>query len=372
MQVPSLRGLTQASQVLNAEARPLQNARTELAGVQILRGLAAFAVVFHHASGTLMGLHGPNGAEWIMIAGAAGVDIFFVISGLIMYHTTFGDGRRPISPSKFLAKRITRIYPLYWVCLLGMLALKLGGLLKTYELTIGGLIESIFLMPSGRLLLGVAWTLVYEMLFYLIFAALLPFRSALVSALGCAIGIVSLLLLAPLIPDPTFSSFFSHPVMLEFVLGLGLGWLLHRKGSALPGGKMRPSLVAAAVILILLASAYAPERNGGELVGFSRLLFWGLPAAVIVAAMLTFQRKPGRLAAGAIALGAASYALYLTHPFIILVYGRALKINVIGNLPQTPIIAGVCASCIAVAFITHYLLEQRLLWLGNVLVRHVK
>ena len=64
-----------------------------LRSVQVLRGIAAMAVVAHHAfSGTRIG--------------AAGVDLFFVISGFIM--ATCGRDRRPL---EFLADRAWRIYP---------------------------------------------------------------------------------------------------------------------------------------------------------------------------------------------------------------------------------------------------------------------
>ena len=68
-----------------------------LRSIQVLRGIAAMAVVAHHA------FDGPR-------LGAAGVDLFFVISGFIMATCT---GAR--SPGQFLADRAWRIYPLWLI-----------------------------------------------------------------------------------------------------------------------------------------------------------------------------------------------------------------------------------------------------------------
>lgn len=72
--------------------------QNHLYSIQALRGIAAVLVTAFHFF--------PN--EFIV--GAAGVDIFFVISGLIM--GTIGVNERPLV---FLCKRIIRIAPLYWL-----------------------------------------------------------------------------------------------------------------------------------------------------------------------------------------------------------------------------------------------------------------
>ena len=69
----------------------------KLRSIQVLRGIAAMAVVGHHAfDGTRIG--------------AAGVDLFFVMSGFIM--ATCARDRGPL---EFLADRAWRIYPLWLI-----------------------------------------------------------------------------------------------------------------------------------------------------------------------------------------------------------------------------------------------------------------
>src|SRR4051812_15929191 len=79
-----------------------------LYSLQSLRALAAIAVAIAH----LPRLH-P--ATPLADYGAVGVDLFFVISGFIMVYTTAGSFGRPGAPLVFLAKRIARIVPTYWI-----------------------------------------------------------------------------------------------------------------------------------------------------------------------------------------------------------------------------------------------------------------
>jgi peptidoglycan/LPS O-acetylase OafA/YrhL len=105
-------------------------AKNDLPGIQILRGIAALAVIIHHS------LEESNGAlhrfspDWLTTSGAAVVDIFFVISGFIMLHVSFRTGRASLRPGQFLLRRITRIYPLYWLTCLGAVTIAAFGLLS--------------------------------------------------------------------------------------------------------------------------------------------------------------------------------------------------------------------------------------------------
>lgn len=82
----------------------------KIENVQTLRALAAVMVVFHHAVGQMESRGGrtfPIDASF----GQAGVDLFFVISGFIMFYTTCAAKQ---SPFQFWRNRIVRIVPIYW------------------------------------------------------------------------------------------------------------------------------------------------------------------------------------------------------------------------------------------------------------------
>jgi exopolysaccharide production protein ExoZ len=67
-------------------------------GIQILRGLAATMVVFQHSLEESLVISTKIAPDWLIRLGACGVDIFFVISGFIIYSVTFG--RNPRNPDK--------------------------------------------------------------------------------------------------------------------------------------------------------------------------------------------------------------------------------------------------------------------------------
>src|SRR5262245_48880975 len=75
--------------------------------IQYLRAIAASLVVFHHTMAPpALNIH------YRRAFGEFGLDLFFVISGYIMWRTTV-NGRR--GPLEFWAARVVRIVPLYWI-----------------------------------------------------------------------------------------------------------------------------------------------------------------------------------------------------------------------------------------------------------------
>lgn len=95
-----------------------------IASIQCLRAIAALSVVVVHASDHAAGLSGNRHFGEVATIGAAGVDVFFVISGFIMYVTACS---RPITGLHFLADRFSRIVPLYWVATFLLMAVVVAG-----------------------------------------------------------------------------------------------------------------------------------------------------------------------------------------------------------------------------------------------------
>ena len=73
-----------------------------LSSIQVLRGIAAVMVVMFHGLGFQIG--------------SSGVDIFFVISGFIMFHTNRNAFGLTGAAILFFKRRLLRIAPLYWLC----------------------------------------------------------------------------------------------------------------------------------------------------------------------------------------------------------------------------------------------------------------
>lgn len=143
----------------------LQN---KLTSIQSIRGLAALCVVVCHYT--------YNYIIWNKISynfdgslfeylGKFGVDVFFIISGFVIYKSLENLNRGFNGFLKFAISRITRVIPLYWCATLLMIYLS-----RNYD--IQQIFHSILFVPlMGYLpILGVGWTLNYEMYFYLILA----------------------------------------------------------------------------------------------------------------------------------------------------------------------------------------------------------
>lgn len=137
--------------------------------LQILRGIAASVVVFHHLPHFLVskGLTTPFHFE----LGAIGVDVFFVLSGFVMYASTY---YKENSPAQFFFKRLIRIVPIYWILstflFFSLLLFSDGGKDSGY-LSIhyfSSLVFYPFYDSRGyiRPLLDQGWTLYFEFVFY--------------------------------------------------------------------------------------------------------------------------------------------------------------------------------------------------------------
>jgi exopolysaccharide production protein ExoZ len=142
----------------------------KLGTIQHLRAIAALGVVFYHASSQVNGGH----SDYVRM-GAAGVDLFFVISGFIMWVTAIA---RDEPPGRFALKRLIRIVPLYWLITTAVLLLVLAkpDLMRSASLNLTHIASSygFIAWPHPRSahrfwpLVIPGWTLNYEMLFYAI------------------------------------------------------------------------------------------------------------------------------------------------------------------------------------------------------------
>jgi exopolysaccharide production protein ExoZ len=243
-----------------------------------------------------------HGSAKALPVGAAGVDLFFVISGLIIGKVMVGR-----SPSEFLADRLWRIFPPYWVAAIPcFIIVLLGG--GDAVATIPRTLSSVTLWPwYGALAwqyLRPAWTLSFEMLFYSgATLAILSGRPRLI------IGAGLLLIAINLFGGGSLIQFLGFPLIAEFLLGLLIG----RIG--------QPSRAAVMLLpLAILALWFAPSRVFVEaegipaLVSAQRLLWWGLPAAALVYSALAFENAfSGSWTRLPVFLGDASYSIYLTH-----------------------------------------------------------
>lgn len=330
----------------------------DILSIQYLRGVAAMMVVVVHLYPQLerMGYRG-YWPHWL----AAGVDIFFVLSGFLMWITTRD---RKVGILEFYKRRAVRIVPLYWLLTSVAVAVMLIApqLLQTTRFGAFHVIASyLFLMvhnPSGLIepVLTVGWTLNYEMLYYVIFGLtlVLPTRWRFIAT---AVVLVGLSLLGWFVvgDGQPILKVYTSDIVLEFLLGMGVGWWFsrpHKGGSAALGWL----LVIGGFIVIALMSVAAPDAP--------RPLAQGVPAMAIVVGAILLERFQSLPRMDFLhKLGDASYSLYLSHAFVLSAVSQGWRKLHLDALPGGR--AGFCvaglAACILVGILVYELLERPLI-----------
>ena len=285
------------------------------------------------------------------VAGQAGVDIFFVISGFVLWTATAAGTR---SPGAFLLDRLIRIAPLYWAvtCLMAACTVLAPFLFPNLVMTPGHLLASLLFIPHPDVngdtypLLVPGWTLNYEMFFYawMAMASGLPRRVQAAALGGVLLAIVASG--AALQPANPALRFYAQPIILEFGLGLLLGVMNDR--GLLPGRRWSGLLFLIGIVVICVPFASRQVEEAW------RLLFWGLPAFVIVFSAVAWEVK-GRFICPRIALllGAASYSTYLLQGFAIGAVTRLLRAHA---LPVMLALTVVGAAAVGVA--CYWLVER--------------
>jgi len=316
----------------------------KLWSLQILRFFAALGVVSAHALWFARNATGQGGALFDIgnALGQAGVDVFFVLSGVII--ATIAPAMRP---EDFAFKRLRRIYPIYLVLVVPWLAIAAWSGTLPWR----GVLSTLTLWPvTDRItdpLSPVAWTLCFEMLFYAC-ATLVLWRRWMLVVLLAAYGV------ALLAPVSALAQFVGSPLCLEFLAGVGLAQLPKRRWMrlALPLG-----------VALLVAGAFLPIRpQDAQLVvsdvhnQWLRVAAWGAPAALIVWGTLQFDAKPGLLSY----LGDASYSLYLCHPLILMLWIVGLAKVLPGAPPDLLSTSGVVL-CVLASWRVHEAIEKPLL-----------
>lgn len=280
--------------------------------VQMLRALAAVAVVLHHVP--LFG----NGA-W-------GVDLFFVISGFIMCYVTAKSGEH------FLLKRAIRIIPLYWAGTIAVFAIAavMPQLLKATQAEPIHLIKSLLFIPfqKGELVqpvLFLGWTLNYEVFFYLLFALSMAISHRW-RALICSGLLIGFVIAGGFVDrSSVIASFYTSSILLEFVLGM-LCYAIYTQLIHTPVGQTSTAgrllffvAGAAAIALMPTVVTYAPEFTLEQ-----RAMYWG-PLAAIAFLGVVIGLRGATIPSFLVLLGDASYSLYLFHPYIIQVFIKIFR-----------------------------------------------
>ncbi len=284
----------------------------KVASIEALRGFAVTIVIFFHLYLVQDRYFEENILPELFLLGGWGVDIFFVISGVVMYKSVYGrPGGNMTWP--FLRARITRIYPPYWVITFLIFAIaqfRPSLVNSSYDET-PSLVRSLLLFPDVTTpWLNVGWSLIYEMWFYLLLGSLLLVRKSMAIAVLGAYALFLLLAGGAQESGPVIR-LITDPLILEFLFGFALGMAYFRHDLQ----RRKAILLAIATVpllIIALRFAYGFDLWDSPL---ERVISFGLPAISIVALGLCLEDfvKRCSIFRPLIIIGNVSYSVYLTH-----------------------------------------------------------
>lgn len=278
--------------------------------LQILRGIAAWMVVYHHVMQFYFSFHADSAiGHFFAKYGNFGVDIFFVLSGFVMY---FSARNKNQSGAEFLVNRAFRIMPVYWFYTAATMlcSVVFARTFRFTDIDANSVVMSLVFLPHQNPagigvfpLLPVGWTLNFEMFFYLTLGCCLMLNRK--NAIFICMAAISIL---PIIypSNMYYAEIAGRKLLYEFVVGLSIAMLYSnpRARRFLDARALPTQLI---VLPILLAMCSMLHR-------FPDLKF---PLAMTVVFQFLLLEKfinPGSaIPKTLIRLGDESYSTYLAH-----------------------------------------------------------
>jgi exopolysaccharide production protein ExoZ len=333
------------------------------ASLQVVRAVAAVLVVCMHGLSVSAAYSGSAIVNSIGVSfqrfGHFGVDLFFVLSGLVISTIAIRPthrGKAPIAQSaNFLWRRAVRIYPLFWASLIGML---LVSPLAGTDNSLSALRDQ----PLAVILLDVpradpvAWTLTYEIQFYAVAAVLMLFGRRTKPAFLVWVAVnICIVALARTGLGPKFA--LTDSLSMEFCLGILVGLFGPRLKAPWPW----LWIGLAGVIVIGSGVEIGPSLAFNTPL---RALVWGIAASLTVWAALSMEQKGVTWPAWLVEMGDVSYSIYMWH---LVVFSLAVKLfSVLTGIGGTFLFLSLSAVGIAViSTFSFYFLEKKLMGWGS-------
>ena len=293
----------------------------KIRSLEVLRAVSALLVILFHIQ-TVFGLQGGRAPLASVFYGAhRGVDLFFVLSGFIIAYVHGDDLGRPDRLKTYLFNRVARLYPAVWI----MTALAFlvymagfGGPDKASKLVASSVVASALLLPQqGVPLVNVTWTLTYEVFFYALFAVLIVnVRIGLFLLLAWQAAVLAF---AVMEVDIGLAGYYLRTICLDFGVGLACAWWVRR----MTPGASRPAIWFPLLVAGMASFIYGMDIDGrSDAAGVLCALGAGL---VIVSLVRLEETGHLRVPSFLVAIGGASYAIYLVHYAVIQLLSAVLR-----------------------------------------------
>ena len=289
-----------------------------IVSLDLARGLFAVWVMLLHINRMVAQQSPGTFGDWSEI-GKMGVDYFFVLSGFLMYYLHKKDAGDPVALQRYVVKRVSRVYPIFWFAL--AISLMLIPLSQSSAFPpLADIIKHIFLITphitedgKGRVL-GVAWTLEMEMIFYAVFACWLAIKPV----WGRHAFMLSGLVVAFM--EPYFLLFYGGMLVAHIVLKYG------------------PMRFGYPVMVGLLSFLFVVWVETSSLPKVIEKVCFSAGFGVLILSLINVDAKYPKWTAGLPKFfhlsGSASYTLYLMHiPVVTVLFAVMKRVDVLMTLP---------------------------------------
>jgi peptidoglycan/LPS O-acetylase OafA/YrhL len=314
-------------------ASPTPSPRQRIVSIQVCRGLAAMLVVLCHIGSFEGKYFRTNIMAGFRSYGNIGVDLFFVISGVVISIVSTGRFRNSSNALTFIYHRLARIYPIFWFYFAIVFA---AYLYKPSQFSFGhdhhvDLLRSFLLIPyQYDNLLGQAWTLSYEVCFYFVFFLLMLLVSERAAPVFFSLwaGLVVVNMLGPSgLVRSGFLALAVSPLILEFLAGCLLFHIYRRTVLHPRAGKIfiAFAIVWLAIAILWTRAVYGPavpwlaDSSGYRI----RAAVFGVFAFFFLFGVMELERSNQMCFARPLeAVGDWSYSIYLSHTLVLSIIGR--------------------------------------------------
>jgi exopolysaccharide production protein ExoZ len=321
------------------------------------RGLAAIFVVIAHSATIIAQPRFYDRVIWNGGFGrfGAGVDFFFVLSGFIIAWAHWSDIGHPDRVANYAQRRFYRIYPPYWCVLVPLAAayflFPAAGTPSQHDPWNFAFSFALLPFPQEPVL-GVAWTLVREIIFYVVFGLLILLGRRALWALFAWGGAIVIMNLA--IPDLGFpAAILLDTANLEFLLGLGVAAYMRRNSVPVPGLLAALGFAVFATLIltpqIVIANPLAMRVAYGSAIALGIMGIAELERGRDFAVPAIFRQ-----------LGAGSYAIYLIHGIAISAMIQIVTRILPKSIPLGLVMVILVAAGLAVGMTYHWSVEKPL------------
>lgn len=350
-----------------------------LDSLDYLRGMMTISVMMFHYVSWSVGE--PETNSLLGKLGIYAVSIFYILSGLSLSFVYFSIGKA-FSIKEFAIKRLFRMVPIFWCCLIFVLLLRyLQGYLVVGELYQPVWTEIIFnfsllfgfFMPDKYFSVG-AWSIGNEIVFYTIF----PFIIYSCMRFGRVVAVCWLLLSIVIgwyfpvfLFDETKGleenwSLYVNPLNQFFLFVSGICIAMFFKPNKLNSLKLKWTYAFSLVCLFFIFSYLPVGSQSIELVTGLGRFYFSLLSVLIVLNVYLFQFSiKGFMGNILMFFGRCCYSIYLIHPIVALPLSFLLHDKLGLNLIITYLISSVIT--LAASALVYSKIEKPMMDIGKAL-----